>query len=80
MQEELRNLLEDTVNDGLYRITISNPRNKDRAFKIKIRPVMVKGAVLFQETVYEGTKVFHENRERNDMIDRIEELLVCDFK
>ena len=41
---------------------------------------MVKGAVLFQETVYEGTKVFHENRERNDMIDRIEELLVCDFK
>ena len=35
MQEELRNLLEDTVNDGLYRITISNPRNKDRAFKIR---------------------------------------------
>lgn len=80
MQEELRKLLQDTVNDGLYRITISNPRKKDKALKIKVRPVMVKGAVLFQETLYEGTKVFHENRERECMIDRIEELLAEDFK
>ncbi|MDE6883720.1 MAG: SAM-dependent methyltransferase [Lachnospiraceae bacterium] len=80
MQEELRKLLEDTVNEGLYRITISNPRKKEKAFKIKIRPVMVRGTVLFQETLYEGTKVFHENRDNRNMIDRIEELLAQDFK
>ena len=80
MQGELRKLLEETVNEDLYRITISNPRRKDEAFKIKIRPVMVKGAVLFQETLYEGTKVFHENRDSGIMIDRIEQLLARDFK
>lgn len=76
MREELKKLLEDTVNEGLYRITISNPRRKEKAFKIKIRPVMVKGALLFQETLYEGTKVFHENRDGRIMIDRIEDLLI----
>ena len=80
MKEELRKLLADTVNEGLYRITISNPRKKDKAFKIKIRPVMVKGEVIFQETLYEGTKVFHENRKAMSMIERVEELLALDFK
>lgn len=80
MQEALRELLQDTVNDGLYRITISNPRKKDKAFKIKIRPVMVKGAILFQETLYEGTKVFHENREAGETIERIEEQLTSEFR
>ena len=80
MQEALRTLLKDTVNNGLYRITISNPRKKDKAFKIKIRPVMVKGAILYQETVYEGNKVFHENRTGESMIVRIEELLAQDFR
>ena len=80
MQGELRKLLEETVNEDLYRITISNPRRKDEAFKIKIRPVMVKGAILFQETLYEGTKVFHENKDSEIMIDRIEQLLARDFK
>ena len=80
MREELKKLLEDTVNEGLYRITISNPRRKEKAFKIKIRPVMVKGALLFQETLYEGTKVFHENRDCRIMIDRIEDLLIQDYK
>lgn len=80
MQEALRELLQDTVNDGLYRITISNPRKKDKAFKIKIRPVMVKGAILFQETLYDGTKVFHENREAKETIDRVEEQLTSEFR
>lgn len=80
MQEALRTLLQDTVNDGLYRITISNPRKKDKAFKVKIRPVMVKGTILYQETVYEGSKVFHENRTDENMAGRIEELLAQDFR
>lgn len=80
MQEALRELLQDTVNDGLYRITISNPREKDKAFKIKIRPVMVKGAILFQETLYDGAKVFHENRKAKETINRIEEQMTLEFR
>lgn len=80
MNEQLKTLLQDTVDSGLYQIILSNPREKGTAFKIKIRPVMIKNRMLFQETVYEGTKVLHENYESSDIIRRIEQALICDFK
>ena len=80
MQQELTALLRDTVDDSLYQIILSNPRQKDKAFKIKIRPIMIKGNILFQETRYDGTKVFHDNLERADVITRLEELLAQDYK
>ena len=42
-KEEVRALLEETVNDGLYQMILSNARNKEKAFKVKIRPVMLRG-------------------------------------
>ncbi len=82
MNEQLKVLLQDTVDSGLYQIILSNPRRKGESvpFKIKIRPVLVKERLLFQETVYQGTKVFHENYEDTSMISRIEERLIHDFK
>ncbi len=80
MEKQLEELLGDAVDGNLYRMILSNPRRKDRAFKIKIRPVMIKGCILFQETVYEGTKVFHENYTGIEMQRRIGERLEQDFK
>ena len=80
MNEELKDLLESTINRGLYRVIISNARRENEAFKVKIRPVMLKNEILFQETVYLGTKVFHENYKAAEMIIRIENYLLQDFK
>lgn len=80
MEKQLKEFLRDTVDDGLYQIILSKPREKDKAFKIKIRPVILKDTILFQETVYEGTKVFHSNRGSEAVIGRLEELIAHDFK
>ena len=80
MNEELKELLADTLNEGLYQIIISNARRKEEAFKVKIRPVMLKKELLFQETVYRGTKVFHENYKGTELSARIENYLLNDFK
>ena len=80
MQEELTTLLRETVDGGLYQAILSNPREKDKAFKIKVRPVLVKGNVLFQKTTYEGTKVFHENLESEEIIGQMEQMLTNSFK
>ncbi len=80
MEEQLRELLRETVDKGLYQIILSNPRERNKIFKIKIRPVMVKDRILFQETAYEGTKVFHSNREAHAMVERVEALITHDFK
>lgn len=80
MEEQLRILLQDTVNENLYQIILSNPRDKEKAFKIKVRPVMVKGEILYQKTVYEGTKVFHENEKADAIIACIGREITENFK
>ncbi|MDE6737913.1 MAG: SAM-dependent methyltransferase [Lachnospiraceae bacterium] len=80
MEEQLEKLLQETVDEGLYQIILSNPRDKNGAFKIKIRPVMVKGRLLFQQTTYEGKQVFHENLDQAAVIRHIEVVLERDFK
>lgn len=71
MEEQLAKLMRETVDDGLYQIILSNPREKEGASKIKIRPVMIKGRLLFQQTIYRGTKVYHENLDRDEAIRHI---------
>lgn len=80
MNEELKQLLQETVNRNLYQIIISNARNREKAFKVKIRPIMLKGELLYQETVYQGTKVYHENFKDSEIISRVENHLEDDFK
>ena len=59
--EELRELFQRTLNSDLIQMTLSGTIDKDRAEKVKVRPVLIKGVLLFQETVYRGKQVFHVN-------------------
>lgn len=89
--EELTTLLQECITDRLYQVILSNPRKRQEPgvqtagtesdiTKIKIRPVMVKNSVVFQETDYIGTRVFHENYEGEQMIGRICHLLDAQFR
>jgi len=78
--ETLRGHLEKLLNENLYQIIISNPRNKGGAFKIKIRPVLVKDQLLFQETVSKDTRVYHTNYAKEVMLNKIEEYMKQEFK
>ncbi len=72
---ELRELLLNILNQNLNQIILSNSQNKEYASKIKIRPVEIKGELLFQETIYRGNQVFHENFGKEEMMERIKSLL-----
>ncbi len=69
--EELREKLVLFLSDRLYQIIISSPRQKEGAFKIKIRPVIVRDKLYFQETIWKGTQVFHENYEKEGVLAEI---------
>lgn len=77
---ELQKLLQDEIREGLYRITISGPRGDSEVSKVRIRPVEIKGKLLFQcqETV--GTKEFHKNMTKDDVITRIRDWMNGTFK
>ncbi len=78
--EELRSLLQQMMNADLLQIVLSNTRDAQQATKVKVRPVLIKGEVLFQQTLYRGTQVFHENFTAEEMCRRIEEYLQELFK
>ncbi|MDO4463570.1 MAG: SAM-dependent methyltransferase [Bacillota bacterium] len=78
--EELRNRLADFLSERLYQIIISNPRRKEEAFKVKVRPIMMKGSICFQETISKGTQVFHDNYEKDGMLDRLVRYMEEDFR
>ncbi len=78
--EELKRELEELLSETLFQVIISNPREKGGAFKIKIRPVQMKEGIFFQKTVYEGTKVFHENLAKEEMKEAILQAMKSQFR
>ena len=65
---ELKEFLEKNIDKNLRRILISNARKKEGASKLQVRPVLVKGQMLYQVTRTEGTKEIHKNYEKAELI------------
>lgn len=78
--EEIQLLLNEIVNDELERIVLSNPINTEKGSKVKVRPVILKGEVCFQETVFRGKQVFHSNCSAEEIKERLLLYLQNDFK
>lgn len=78
--ERLREMLKQGELDGLYQIIISNPRKKGGAQKIKIRPVLIKGQLCYQESRFISTKVFHENKSFEEMSEAVVAAMTEEFK
>lgn len=60
---------------ALTGITISNPRNAQEIKKYNIRPILLKGELVFQIAGYTKTQVFHENKKIEEMEDWLMETL-----
>lgn len=77
---ELNELIAKTVNEDLIDIIISNPRKKEGASKVKIRPVLLGDRLNFQATEYVGTKVIHNNYSFEEIAIQIHMLMTENFK
>ena len=53
---ELEKFLDLYINEDLIRIIISGPRQKEGPSKIQIRPLLLKGQVMYQVTRTVGQK------------------------
>lgn len=67
----ISNILEEWVDENLHQIILSNSKDPQRASKIKIRPVLLKGELLYQQTIYQGTKVLHSNLDKAGTVFRV---------
>lgn len=78
--EEVKRLLQELLTEELIQINLSNTRNAEIATKAKVRPILVDEQLLFQETLYRGTQVFHSNYEKDAMLERMSEQVETLFK
>lgn len=61
MMNELRELMEQNLNTDFIGATLSNPKTKDGAVKVKVRPIGKEGKLLFQCEEHRNNQVFHKN-------------------
>ena len=60
-KEKLTGILEQFINNKLYAAVISNPFEKGRIIKIKLRPLIIKGSLLYQAEEFTEKQAFHKN-------------------
>lgn len=79
--DKLRNLLMQILTEDLEQITVSGPKKKIAADdehavrKIRIRPVSIKGQLVFQEQEYTKKQVFHKNQTKEQTMDALVEMM-----
>ena len=77
---ELEVFLEECCSDKMQRMIFSNPRDKMLGEKVKIRPVKKNGELYFQGETTRGTKVYHSNYKREELITQAKDWLSNQFR
>ena len=81
-QEEkgrLAEALDYFLNESLQQIILSKPRGQEGAGKVRLRPVTLKGRIVFQAEEQRGTQAFHRNMEKAEAADYVEKALEEQF-
>ncbi len=73
--QDLVKQIKKNLDERLLLISVSNPRNAQEIKKYTIRPVQMKGELLFQVSAFTKTKVFHENLKKEMLEDRLSAIL-----
>lgn len=73
--EELRKILEDSLNIEFIMAVLSSPRTKDGAQKVKVRPVLKQDTLFFQCERFQNNQAFHENGSAKEACESILEYM-----
>ena len=79
-KETLDSMLDTFINEKMLQMVISNPAKKDGIQKIKIRPVLHKGAIAYQAEEFTKKQAFHKNMPGAEIRDYIKEQLAGRFR
>ena len=79
-QARLRQILEFCLDKDLERILLNNPVDASIFSKTKIRPLLLKGELIFQSEEQRGKQAFHKNLNIDEAILYVENCLAHDFR
>ena len=79
MMKTLQEFLEEQISEELILAVLSGSRKKEIPSRVRIRPVELKGRILYQASSTVGTKVLHENYTRKELLAYMEQALAGDY-
>lgn len=71
--EQWKSVIEQYLDEKLVQIIMSNPRVKDGSKKIQLRPLLLKGQLIFQASEYKNNQVFHHNLKAEEVPEKVAE-------
>lgn len=71
IEEDVKKIAENYFNTGFIRAALSNPRIKEKPFKVRIRPVTKGEALKFQFETFYKNQAFHKNLEKEEVKDEL---------
>lgn len=66
--QEIKLLLEQSLNIDFLGATLSNPKDKNGITKVKVRPILKKDVLLFQCEEHKNNQAFHHNYETAEAV------------
>lgn len=64
----LKEIFQQFLNDSLIQMIFSNPSDREKLLKVKVRPLLLREHLYFQSEELVGTQAFHNNLERDEAI------------
>lgn len=80
MMEEIKQGLEYFLNEQMIQTVFSHAAEKDAALKVKVRPLLLRGNLVFQAEEFRGKQVFHQNLSPTEVVSYMIKLLETDFR
>lgn len=78
--KEIKQALDLFLNESLERILMSNPTDSGNITRSRIRPLLMKGRLVFQAEEQAGKQAFHRNLDRDEAADYVTGLLDGSFR
>lgn len=80
--DELRQLITGYLDNKevILGATASNPRDREKIQKLRIRPVLKKEELLYQAERFVGTKAYHQNFHPDELPDLLADAMTADFR
>lgn len=72
--------IQEFLNEQLIQIVLSNSRRKEEVSKVKVRPLLFRGNLVFQAEEFKGKQAFHRNMGREETEKYLEDALRDTFR
>lgn len=80
MDQNIIKVMNENLNKDCIDMILSNCPKGEELFKIKVRPILLKGKLIFQASEYKGKQIFHSNYTKEELIDKLPDWLDNYFK